>query len=1085
MLLSKIKWMAVGMAITGAGVFTYNHRDAFKNLTGSAYNAGIANKINPEFANYISAFTTGYISSGSTIKIKLANEFNSTLELNTPIKEEYITFSPSIEGTLVWKDGQNLEFKPKERLKDGQTYKATFHLDKLVEVKKELQEFEFQFQVIKQSIQLESNELKSYNSNDFYYYNLSGAVSTADFADEAAIEKTLAAKLDSKNLNIKWVHNEKGTSHKFLIDSIERGNTSESKLFLNCNAQPLSLAYTAEKSFVIPQKSKFQLLNTKLVNDNEQFVELTFSNPIDVNQPLEGLISMGSAKDVKYIVANNQVLLYPNEIKSGSYVLTVNEGVRDSKGQIITQKSEHNIVFSEVKPAVRFVGDGNILPSTNGLTLPFETVNLKAVNVKIIRIYENNVLQFLQSNDMNGSSNIAQVGKKIIEKRINLGITNPADFSVWKKSALDISSLIKPEPGAIYRVIFSIKKEYSTYPCLGNSNDEKFEMEEIKAADEESDDTYFGYYDEYDNGYDYYNEEYDDSGWEDRDNPCKSYYYRQYNRTVSKNILASDLGLTIKKGNDGSLFTVITDLLSTKPLSDVTIELYDYQKQLIQTEKTNTDGQAFITPKAKAYFLIAKKDKQRAYLRLDDGSSLSLSMYDVSGDAIKKGVKGFIYGERGVWRPGDSLFLNFILEDKLGSIPENHPVVFDLTNPQGQLTKRLLSTKSVDGFYNFSCATDKNAPTGLWNVEVKIGAIKFYKSIRIETIMPNRLKIEVNAGDNKLLVGTKPQNVSLHTAWLTGAVAHNLAANINVALTSIYTEFPKFEGYNFNDQSLRFDAQSLTVFDGKVDEQGNANVPLTLDVTKNAPGFLRANFTTRVFEQGGAFSVDRFSVDYSPYNFYTGIKLPSGEQNSGILYTGKQHQIDIATVDFNGNPVSRSNLKFELYKLDWRWWWDQYNDELANYASDEYHKPIQVQTISSVNGKANVKINIKESDWGRYLIRVIDVDGGHSSSQITYFDWANWMDRDGGSDNKIISNMLHFSTDKSKYKTNDEVSVTIPSPQSGRALVTIENGSRVLEAHWLETEKGSTVFKFKVKPEMAPNVYVHVSLMQPHIWQMC
>ncbi len=1082
MLLQKIKWMALGVAITGSTVFVYNHRDVFSKLTGSNYNASLAPKINPEFANFISAFTTGYISSGSTIKIKLANEFNSTLELNTPLKEEYISFSPEIEGSLVWKDGQNLEFKPKQRLKDGQVYKATFHLNKLVEVKKELQDFEFQFQVIKQSIQLQSNELKSYNSNDFYYYSLSGNVSTADFADQTNIEKTVNAKIDNKNLNIKWSHNEQGTTHKFTIDSIERPTTTDTKLLLNCNATALNLTYTSSKSFEVIQKSKFKLLSTNLVNDNEQFVQLTFSNPIDESQSLEGLITLGTIKDVKYIVANNQVLLYPTEVKSGSYKLVVNEGIRDAKGQIINQKSEHNIVFSEVKPAVRFVGDGNILPSTNGLSLPFETVNLKAIDVKIIKIYENNVLQFLQSNDMNGGANLTQVGKKILEKRINLGITNPADFSVWKKSALDISTLIKPEPGAIYRVTFSIKKAYSTYPCLGNNNDEKFEMEDIKQAEEENEDLYFGYYSDDYYDYNYYNEngDYDNSNYNDRDNPCKNYYYRQYERTVSKNILASDLGLTLKKGNDGSLFTVISDLITTKPVNDVTIELYDYQKQLIQTAKTNAEGQSFITPTAKPYFLIAKKDNQRAYLRLADGAALSLSMYDVSGDAIKKGVKGFIYGERGVWRPGDSLFLNFIVEDKLGSIPANHPVVFDLTNPQGQLTKRLLSTKSVDGFYNFTCVTDKNAPTGLWNAEVKIGSIKFSKSIRIETIMPNRLKIEINAGDNKLLVGTKPQTISLHTNWLTGAVAHNLAANINVALTSMPTEFQKFEGYNFTDQTTRFESQSISIFDGKVDDNGNTSFPLNIDVKKNAPGFLKANFTTRVFEQGGAFSVDRFSINYSPYSFYTGIKLPTGESNTGILYTGKQHQLDIATVDFNGNAVSRSNLKFELYKLDWRWWWDQYNDELANYASDEYHKPIQVQTISSTNGKANVKINIGEKDWGRYLIRVIDVESGHSASQITYFDWSNWMERDGGTDNKIISNMLHFTTNKTKYKTNDEVTVNIPSPQSGRALVTIENGSKVLEAHWLETEKGNTIFKFKVKSQMAPNVYVHVSLMQPH-----
>jgi len=1095
MFLQKLKWMAVGVAVTAASVWVYNHLDTFKSLTGSSRNHGIVNRINPEFANYISAFTTGYISTGSTIKIKFANEFAGSTELNKPLGDGYFSFSPSIEGETVWKDGQTMEFKPKERLKPGEIYKATFHLDKLVEVKKEMEDFEFSFQAIKQSIQLEANELKSYTSGDFLYYNLSGSVSSADFIKPELAEQTLTAKLNNKNLSVKWMHNEKGTEHKFLIDSIER-SSSATKLFLECNGKNIELPYTSSKTFDVPAQGAFELLSTKVGADNEQYVLVNFSNPLDQNQSLEGLITLKRPdntssrndydyddekkdKDVKYIINNNQVLIYPNKLKAGSYLLTVSSSLRDAKNQLLGSESKHNIVFTEVKPAIRFIGEGNILPSTNGLNMPFETVNLKAVDVKIIKIYENNVLQFLQNNDMNGNSQLAQVGKKIVEKRINLGITNPADFGIWKKFSLDLSDLIKAEPGAIYKVYLSMRKSYSTYPCIGNNDNDKFEMEEIQQPQDEEI-SYFGYYyeDEYSSGY--YEEGDDDYNWRDRDNPCKSYYYRQYDRTVSKNILASDLGLTLKKGNDGSYFAVVNDLVSTTPIKDVTIELYDYQKQLIQTTQTNIAGQAFISPNQRPYFVVAKKDKQRAYLRLDDGSTLSLSMYDISGEAIKKGLKGFIYGERGVWRPGDSLFLNFILEDKLGTIPANHPVVFELTNPQGQLYRRLLSTKNIGGFYNFSTATDKNVPTGLWNAEVRVGSIKFSKSIRIEAIMPNRLKIEVNVGDNKLISGTKPTQVSLHTQWLTGAIAHNLRANIGVTFNQTRTEFPKYKNYNFDDNTSRFETQNITVFDANVDDNGNASFPLNLDLQKNAPGFLKASFTTRVFEQGGAFSIDRFSMDYSPFNFYCGVKLPEGEKNTGILYTGKDHYIDVATVDYKGNAVSRPNLRFELYKLEWRWWWDQYNEELANYANDEYHKPVQTENFTSKNGSAKVKVNIKENQWGRYLIRIVDLDGGHVTTAVTYFDWANWMERDGGSDNKIIANMLQFTTDKSAYKTNEEVSITIPSPQNGRALVTIENGSRVLEAHWLETEKGSTVFKFKVTPEMAPNIYVHVSLMQPH-----
>jgi len=1077
---TKVKYLALAAIVAACLALVYYQTDLFKNLKNARSAEGPVNRIDPEFAAYISSFTSGYISSKSVIRIKFSREFAGSTQLNTALPEQYFSFDPKIEGEAVWKDAETMEFIPKERLQPGQLYTASFHLGKLVEVKKELRDFEFRFQVIEQSVQLQANDLKCYNSNDFEYYSLSGNISTADFAANESVEKLLSAQLNNKTMRLKWQHDEAGTNHQFLIDSIERPALGESKLLLNCDGKALNSSYTSSQSFVVPARENFVLFNVKVVPGSDPYILLNFSNPIDQMQSLEGLIAIGGLAEMKYIVNGNQVTLYPSNTKTGSYILNVDAGVKDTRGRRLDKDSEHSIVFSQVNPEVRFSGSGNILPSANGLKLAFETVNLRAVDVKVVKIYENNVLQFLQLNSMEGSYQLAQVGKKILQKRINLGISNPADLGTWKKFSLDLGSLIKSESGAIYRISLSIKKSYATYPCAGSSGSAAFDMEEISEEEEKEDINYFGYYDEENSYYDYEYEEGEDYRWEDRDNPCKAYYYRQSERTVSKNILASDLGLTLKKGNDGSLFIAASDIISTKPLGNVSIELYDYQKQLIQTTSTNADGQAFVTPLHKVYFVVARKEKQVAYLRVDDGAALSLSMYDVSGDAVKKGVKGFIYGERGVWRPGDSLFLNFILEDKQGSIPANHPVTFELKNPQGQLYKRLVSSKSVDGIYNFSTRTDKNAPTGLWNAEVKVGPVKFYKSVRIETIMPNRLKIDVNIGDNKLIAGTKVNTIQLHTNWLTGAKAAGLAANINVALSQGKTEFPGYKDYVFDDRTLRFEAQNITLFDGKVNEEGNASVPLDLAGQKNAPGFLKAVFNTMVFEPGGAFSVDRFSLDYSPYGFYAGIKLPEGEKNTGILYTGRDHFIDIATVDYKGKAAARLNLKFELYKLEWRWWWDQYNNELANYASDDYHKPVQSENFSTKNGQAKIRVNIGENDWGRYLVRVTDLDGGHATSAVTYFDWSNWMERNGGGESKSMSNLLSFSADKASYKTGEEVKINIPTPQNGRALLTIENGSKVLEAHWLETDKGNTIFRFKVTPQMAPNIYVHVSLMQPH-----
>ncbi len=114
---------------------------------------------------------------------------------------------------------------------------------------------------------------------------------------------------------------------------------------------------------------------------------------------------------------------------------------------------------------------------------------------------------------------------------------------------------------------------------------------------------------------------------------------------------------------------------------------------------------------------------------MTDGDALSVSNFDVSGDVVQRGMKGFLYGDRGVWRPGDSLYLTFILEDKNKVLPSTHPVVFEMQNPQGQIVNRIVRSSSENGFYKFATATSSDAPTGNWSGRVKVGGTEFVQNI--------------------------------------------------------------------------------------------------------------------------------------------------------------------------------------------------------------------------------------------------------------------------------------------------------------------------------------------------------------------
>lgn len=1041
--------------------------------------------INPAYKEYIAAYTAGYVSVESKILIVLQEETIAEIEEGKEVDNTFFDFSPHIEGKLTWIDKKTVEFKPAARLNSNQTYKASFHLGKALEVSSDLKEFEFEFSTLKQSMEITVDDYKAGDNNSL---QIEGTLTTADFADNLLVEKTTQATQGGTSLAIKWLH-ENSTTHHFAIENIKKG---KGNLMLNYNGEPIGASEKDTKEIVIPNTGEFTLLNVLITNEPDQFVTLQFSDKLDPNQNLDGLISISNpngtasvaneydeegntklpAKETRltYLIENNSIKIYTNERFAESRELNISNGVKNSDGKHLKESIVYSLLFEDLKPAVRLVGKGTILPSSNGLIFPFEAVNLNAVDVRITRIYENNMLQFLQVNSLEGSQELRRVGKLVIKKKIALQNTGNPTRNKWNRYSIDLSSLVKAEPGALYNIRLSFNRNYSTYNCQNDtSSKEGDEYVDTEADKDERDWDYYNAYDDYYDDYYYYD-------YSERNNPCSRAYYN--NKSVNRNILATNIGLIAKRGNNGQINLFTSDLISTKPLGNITIEAYDYQQQKIKQVSTNAEGIAVLETKLKPFVLIAKRGQERTYLKLDDGNSLSLSSFEVDGDIVQKGIKGFIYGERGVWRPGDSLYLSFILENKTKEFPENYPASMELINPQGQVVQKITRTKHVDGFYNFSTRTENAAPTGVYLAKVKVGGAVFTKNIRIETIMPNRLKINLDYKNDKIYSSNLTLNSDLYINWLHGAPGRNLEAKIDVSLAQMTTEFKGYKGFTFDNPAQNFYSETQTIFTGRTDETGKAIVNAQLSDAKDAPGFLSANFTIRAFEEGGSFSTDRFTIPVSPFTSYVGVKVPDTKDGEQYLETDMDHNIQIATVDEFGKTTSRSNIEVKVYKLDWRWWWDNYNQDLSSYIGSNYHEPIYSEQLSSSNGKANFKLRVNQPSWGRYLVYVKDVESGHACGKVVFIDWPSWAGKSPKGNEG--SNVLTVNTDKNEYKVGEKAKIIIPSPSGGKALINIENGSRTLLSKWIDTKPGNTEYEFTVTKEMTPNIYVFVHLIQPH-----
>ena len=1036
-----------------------------------------------DYAPYVNAYTGGVISQNSTIRIELTHD-QPMVDLNSELKNNPFSFSPSLKGKAYWVSNNTIEFVPEEgTLKPGTLYEGTFQLGDFIEVDKKLKEFNFSFRVQERNftLQLESLPITATQPDEI---NIKGEIRFSDVVKKEEVEKMLTASDGKKSYPVEVTATDNLTRYQFNIRQIPR-EADDYPLTITANGNPAGIDRKQSEEVLIPAKDCFRFMSAERIEQPENGIEIVFSAPLSTTQDLKGLIEIPEVSSSIFQISENRIFIYFEANTQNKLTLNIHEGVKDSQGKALG--TSHTISFSEVslKPQVEMSTSAAILPDSKSLIIPFRAVNLYAVDLSVIRIFENNVLMFMQTNSLASANELRRSGRLVYKKTLWLAKDASKDIHHWGDYSIDLAGLIHQEPGAIYRVILSFRQEYSAYPCGGNENqDMKFAGSNtsdgltkvtgsvLSEEDEAIWNTPEAYY--------YYNGgtmDWSVYRWTERDNPCHPSYYMNSDRIAACNVFASNLGMIVKRNSLNKLWIAVSNILDTKPIGKAQVTAYNFQLQPIGKGETNGDGFVEITPKGVPFIIVAESEKQKAYVRVVDGEEQSVSRFDVGGKDIQKGLKGFIYGERGVWRPGDTLHISFILEDREKRIPDKHPVALEIYNPRGQFYTKMISTQGMNGFYTFDVPTQATDPTGLWNAYIKVGGTTFHKGLRIETIKPNRLKI--NLALPKILQATdKDVYAPLTSTWLTGATASKLKAKIEMSLSKVNTQFKNYGQYIFNNPATNFTTIKTDVFDGTLDAEGKASVTLKVPTATEAPGMLNATFTTRVFEPGGDASIYTQTIPFSPFTSYVGINLnqPKGK----YIETDKDHVFDIVTVNTQGQLVNRTNLEYKIYRIGWSWWWENSGESFGTYINNSSITPVASGNLQTRGGKASFKFRVDYPSWGRYLVYVKDKESGHATGGTVYIDWPEWRGRSSKTDPSGIK-MLAFSLNKDSYEIGETATAIIPAAAGGRALVSIENGSTVLRQEWIEVSNGGdTKYTFKITPEMTPNVYLHISLLQPH-----
>ena len=1033
----------------------------------------IDTKVSTNNYKYIEAISPKVIGRLSPIAFSLVSEPKVASKVS-----DYISMTPPVKGK--WEiEGRNAIFTPEEPYKADSKVSLKVKSGYLMGSDDVNETFSHDFLVSAPEYALALEEIRFDEKTSEYI--LKGNVKTDIPYSEKEIEKTLTARFGGSKQNISWNNTENETVWSFSIENIKPSD-KDKKVSLSWNCKELGVTraqnkvLSGSKDILIPAYSDFSIIDVN--TDKPNTILVSFSKPLDASQDVASFVRTENidgklSNEFNANVRGNVLTIFNDSDWENIKTVALEKGIKSNDGNVLLVGTSLAVADKWEKPDFKFKNENVILPTTQGAVLAIETRNLTGVLIQVYDIGKKNINQFLQVNELNGTYEMYRVGEPVWEKKVSFDWDDSMQ-NKYISRGLDLSELVKKYPSGMFHIRISFRKDQIKYNCRENHGDySRLPMppdtiQEYSVPSEKSS------WDSWEKNSDY------DNYWYYRNDPCHpAFYLPSYNSSnlKSQNIIVSDLGIMAKRDNEGKLYVTVANLKTAEPIPGAKVQIQNFVGSVLKTSKTNENGTALFKDSSKAFIVTATVDDQVSFLKLSAGTALSVSHFEIGGEKSSNGVKGFIYGERGVWRPGNTMYFTFVLQDLEKTLPETIPVLFELKDPMGRVVASRTLTESVNGFYPIQVETLEDAPTGLWTANVTVGGKTWTKNVSVEVVVPNKLSVELTS--NKEYLETRNNVFELKGAWLHGAPTPQYKADVSVSYSEADTVFDGYEEYTFTNPQNHIEYSRESVWNGYLNAASTAFFTANLDAGRKLPGKLKANFVSRIHEPSGGFSMQSKSFDYSPYSSYVGIKLPKGDETRNMLLTDVNHTVDVAFLDAGGQGVS-GRLDYTVYKMEWKWWWEKDAYTSATHVSSSYYNKVASGSVNVKDGKGSFNFVVKYPDWGRYLVEVRDGNYGHSAAKVVYIDWPGWAGR-AQEDGSGSASMVPLTAGKQQYTVGEKAQISFTSNSEARALVTVEKAGKIIKQQWIQTVTGTNVYELPVTAAMAPNVYVHLTMLQPHL----
>jgi hypothetical protein len=546
-----------------------------------------------------------------------------------------------------------------------------------------------------------------------------------------------------------------------------------------------------------------------------------------------------------------------------------------------------------------------------------------------------------------------------------------------------------------------------------------------------------------------------------------------------RELTITDLGLHAKVSPAGLLVWVVS-LGSLRPVEGSRVKVLSRENQELFAGDTGPDGlirfEGQAGEKAEPPFLIAAAfGSDLSYLPLEE-ARLSIAGSDTGGRPYPSTpCEAFLYPERGVIRPGESIHLRAIAREAGGGLPPaGMALEWEIARPDHRPAGNHPAELSAHGTAELEWASQSYHPTGRYTVRLKVpgvgGPVLGEAAFRVEEFLPETLRVEVLA-DEKRFAGGSPLPVKVRAEHLFGGPAGGLKVLTRCELRAKPFTHSAWPDVAFGSSTGEVSEHRIDLEPATLDEKGEAEIRIEIPAGLKALSALQAAITASVVQVSGRASTARIARDVDPLPFYLGARQPAEPAR-----VGERREVEALAVSPDGKLLELPSLRSKLARVSWSHLLKK-DPKSGTYRweSGRVETPVSSGEVALRGGRGSFAFTPEVA--GEYKLTLTAARGeGETPVETTAI-----IRVEGGSGESgplDLPDRIVLTPDRAHYRAGDTARIRVQSPITGLGLLATET-DRVHDARVFPLDERTTTLEVPVTADLLPHGYVTLTVLRP------